>query len=264
MFRRFAVILLLLFSGTALAAVKGEEVTYKSGGVTMKGYIAYDDAIQGKRPGILVVHEWWGHNDYARKRARMLAEKGYTALAVDMYGDGKTADHPDTAKQFVSAVAGNLPLMKQRFHAAEKTLKKHKTVDRKRIAAIGYCFGGAVVLNMARQGEKLAGVVSFHGTLGTKEPARPGRVKAQVLVLNGAADPFVTAEQIEAFKKEMDGAGAKYRLISYPGAKHGFTNPDADAYGQKFNMPLAYNKEVDQKSWEEMLAFFDVLFPKRK
>jgi dienelactone hydrolase len=263
MFRRFVAILMLLSSGAALAAVRGEEVTYKSGDVTLKGYIAYDDAIQGKRPGILVVHEWWGLNDYARKRARMLAELGYTALAVDMYGSGKTADHPDNAQRFMSEVANNLPLMKRRFQAAEKVLKKHKTVDDNRLGAIGYCFGGAVVLNMARQGERLAGVVSFHGSLSTSEPARPGRVKAQVLVLNGADDPFAAAGQIAAFKKEMDDAGIKYRFVNYPGAKHGFTNPDADAYGRKFNMPLAYNREADEKSWAEMQAFFSGLFRKQ-
>ncbi len=263
MLRRLMAVGLLLFSGAVLAAVKGEEVTYKSGDVTMKGYIAYDDAIKGKRPGILVVHEWWGLNDYARKRAHMLAGLGYTALAVDMYGSGKTADHPDNAKQFASEVGGNLPMMMKRFQAAEKLLKKHKTVDGGRLGAIGYCFGGAVVLNMARQGEKLAGVASFHGSLGTNEPAKRGRVRAQVLVLNGADDPFITADQIAAFKKEMENAGAKYRFISYPGAKHSFTNPDADTFGKKFNMPLAYNKEADQKSWEEMQAFFSGVLGKK-
>ncbi len=263
MLRWFSGILLAIISSAALAAVKGEEVSYEAEGVVMKGYLAYDDAVKGKRPGILVVHEWWGHNDYSRARARMLAEMGYTALAVDMYGSGKTADHPDNAKQFMSEVGGNLPLMKQRFKAAEKTLKKHKTVDDKRLGAIGYCFGGAVVLNMARQGEKLAGVVSFHGSLGTSEPARSGKVKAQVLVLNGAEDPFITAEQVAAFKKEMDNAGAKYRFINYPGAKHSFTNPDADTLGKKFNMPFAYSKEADQKSWAEMQAFFNGLFRKK-
>ena len=210
MLRWFSGILLAIISSAALAAVKGEEVSYEAEGVVMKGYLAYDDAIQGKRPGVLVVHEWWGHNDYARKRARMLAEMGYTALAVDMYGSGKTADHPDNAKQFMSEVMGNLPLMKQRFRAAEKALKKHKTVDDKRLGAIGYCFGGAVVLNMARQGEKLAGVVSFHGSLGTSDPARYGKVKAQVLVLNGAEDPFITAEQIEGLQ---EGDGQRRRQV---------------------------------------------------
>ena len=188
---------------------------------------------------------WWCTSGGATtitpaKRARMLAGMGYTALAVDMYGSGKTADHPDNAKQFMSEVMGNLPLMKQRFRAAEKALKKHKTVDDKRLGAIGYCFGGAVVLNMARQGEKLAGVVSFHGSLATSDPARYGRVKAQVLVLNGAEDPFITAEQIEGFKKEMDNAGAGYRFINYPSARHSFTNPDVPPVAGWFNMPFAY------------------------
>ena len=263
MLRWFTGILLAILSSAALAAVKGEEVQYQDNGVTLKGYLAYDDAIKDNRPGILVVHEWWGHNNYTRMRARKLAELGYTALAVDMYGGGKTADHPDTAKQFMSEVASNLPLMKQRFKAARKLLAKHKTVDNNRIGAIGYCFGGAVVLNMARAGEKLAGVVSLHGSLGTPEPARYGKVKTQVLVLNGADDTFVTAEQIEAFKKEMENAGAKYRFINYPGARHGFTNPDANVYGPKFNMPLAYNKDADERSWAEMQAFFNGLFRRK-
>ena len=172
MLRWFTGILLAILSSAALAAVKGEEVQYQDNGVTLKGYLAYDDAIKDKRPGILVVHEWWGHNNYTRMRARKLAELGYTALAVDMYGGGKTADHPDTAKQFMSEVASNLPLMKQRFKAARKLLAKHKTVDNNRIGAIGYCFGGAVVLNMARAGEKLAGVVGFHGSPRAPRPPR--------------------------------------------------------------------------------------------
>lgn len=263
MLRWLTGILLAVVSSAALAVVKGEEVQYQADGVVMKGYLAYDDAVKDRRPGVLVVHEWWGHNSYARKRARMLAELGYTALAVDMYGDGKSADHPDTAKQFMSEVAQNLPVMQERFKAARRLLARHKTVDNDRLGAIGYCFGGAVVLNMARAGEKLAGVVSFHGSLGTPEPARYGKVKASVLVLNGAEDSFITAEQIEAFKKEMENAGAKYRFINYPGAKHGFTNPDADVYGPKFNMPLAYNKDADERSWAEMQAFFNGLFRKK-
>jgi len=244
-----------LFAPSTWAAVKGEEVQYRDGGVVMKGYLAYDDAVKGKRPGILVVHEWWGHNEYARKRARMLAGLGYTALAVDMYGNGKTTDHPDTAGKFSGEVRKNLPLMTARFHAARRVLAAHKTVDAKRIAAIGYCFGGAVVLEMARQGEDLAGVVSFHGLLDTDHPAQPGKVVAQVLVLTGADDPFVPAVSVAAFKKEMDAAGANYRVISYPGAKHSFTNPDADAFGKKFNIPLAYNSAADKASWQESQNF---------
>ena len=263
MLRWLTGILFVVLSSTALAAVKGEEVQYQDDGVTLKGYLAYDDAIKDKRPGILVVHEWWGHNDYTRKRARMLAEMGYTALAVDMYGDGKQANHPEDAKKFSGALFADHAVLRARFQAAEKFLKKHKTVDRKRIGAIGYCLGGGVVLEMARAGENLVGVASFHGGLGTPSPAQKGKVKAQVLVLNGAADSFVTAEQIENFKKEMETAGVKYRFINYPGAKHSFTNPDADKYAEQFKMPIAYNAEADKQSWAEMSKFFDGLFKKK-
>jgi dienelactone hydrolase len=255
--------LVALFATPAWAAVKGEEVQYRDGNVVMKGYLAYDDAVKGKRPGVIVVHEWWGHNEYTRKRARMLAELGYTALAVDMYGEGKTADHPDTAGKFSGEVRKNMALMTARFNAARQVLIKHKTVDAKRVAAIGYCFGGSVVLEMARQGADLAGVVSFHGNLQTEHPAKPGKVKAQLLVLNGGDDPFVSAESIAAFKKEMEAARAKYRFVSYPGAKHAFTNPDADGYGKKFNLPLAYNAVADKESWDQMKVFLAGAFQKK-
>ncbi|OGW61223.1 MAG: dienelactone hydrolase [Nitrospirae bacterium RBG_16_64_22] len=251
-----AVILLLVLPAAALAEVKGQEVEYRSSDKRMKGYLAFDPAIAGKRPGILVVHEWWGLNEYTRKRARMLAELGYTALALDMYGEGKQVAHPDDAGKLSAEVRKNMPVAKARFTAALELLAKHQSVDSKKIAAIGYCFGGGIVLEMARSGVDLAGVVSFHGSLGTASPARPGAVKAKVLVLNGAADPLVTPEQIEKFKKEMAAARADLKFVSYHGAKHAFTNPDADVIGEKFNMPVAFNAEADKKSWEEMRVFF--------
>ncbi len=250
----------LFFSGHALAALVEKPVDYSDGETTLKGFIVYDDAIRGKRPGVLVVHEWWGHNDYARKRARMLARLGYVALAVDMYGNGTQAMHPDDAKKFSSKVAGNMPLAKSRFMAAMKLLQKHKKTDRKKIAAIGYCFGGSIVLNMARQGVELAGVVSFHGSLGTATPAQAGNVKARVLVAHGGADPFIPGEQIAGFLDEMNRAGVDYRFIAYSGAVHAFTNPDANQYGKKFNLPLRYNERADKASWEEMQRFFDEIF----
>jgi dienelactone hydrolase len=264
MFRTIFAALLALTAAAApaLAAVQGEPVEYKAGGVAMQGYLAYDDAVKGKRPGVIVIHEWWGHNEYARKRARMLAELGYTALAVDMYGGGQTADHPDNAKQFMQALTGDPKLVRARFDAALKALRKHKTVDARHVAAIGYCMGGIIVLNMAREGANLAGVASFHGSLGTATPAQPGKVRAKVLVLTGAADPFVPAEQVEAFRKEMDAARADYKLVSYPGAKHSFTSPDADALGPKFNLPFAYDAAADQASWAELQAFFGRIFRK--
>lgn len=242
------------------AAVIGEEVTYESDGTTLKGYFAYDDQVQGKRPGVLVVHEWWGHNDYVRERARMLAALGYTALALDMYGDGKQAKHPDDAGKFAAAVRSNMPEAEKRFRAALALLRIHPTVDAEEIAAIGYCFGGGIVLEMARRGVDLAGVASFHGSLSTNNPARKGTVKAKVLVMNGADDPFTKPEQIAAFKEEMEQAGVEYTFISYPGAKHAFTNPMADRFGEEFNMPLAYNAEADKQSWAEMQRFFNKLF----
>ena len=256
-----ALLLITALSGTADAAVQGREVDYSAGdGTVLKGYLATDPAQAGKRPGILVVHEWWGLNNYARKRADMLAALGYTALAVDMYGGGKTAIHPENAGKFASAVGKDLPLAKKRFLAGLELLRQQPSVDPTRVAAIGYCFGGGIVLAMARAGVDIAGVASFHGSLGTGAPAAPGVIKARILVLNGADDPFTTPEQLTAFKKEMDAAGANYRIINYPGAKHSFTNPDADAYGKKFNLPLAYNAQADKESWQAMQEFFKAIF----
>ena len=255
-----ALLILLSSIVVASAAVHGEEVSYTADGVTLKGYLAYDDAIKGKRPGVLVVHEWWGHNDYSRMRARKLAEMGFIALAVDMYGNGKQASHPDDAGKFAGEVMKNKAAATARFTAAMKILKDHPNTDPKHIAAIGYCFGGSVVLDMARQGMDLDGVASFHGGLTTTTPAKPGMVKAKILVCNGAADPFVTAEDIAAFKKEMDAAKVDYQFIEYPGAKHAFTNPAADENGKKFNLPLAYNAEADKKSWADLAAFLKKVF----
>ncbi|KPK38437.1 MAG: dienelactone hydrolase [Gammaproteobacteria bacterium SG8_47] len=252
----------LALLSTSVMALHTEEIEYTANGTTLKGYLAYDDQIKGKRPGILVVHEWWGHNAYVRKRAEMLAALGYTALAVDMYGDGKQAAHPEDAGKFASEVRSNMPVARARFLAAMEVLQKHPTVDNAEVAAIGYCFGGGIVLEMARSGLDLDGVVSFHGSLGTQNPAQSGAVKAKLLVLNGAADPFVKPEQIADFKAEMEAAGVSYTFIDYPNAKHAFTNPEADGFGQKFNLPLAYNAEADAASWQEMRRFFKDLFGK--
>lgn len=258
--KKILMLSLLLFSLPLQAKVVGEEVSYEYNNVTFKGYIAYDDAIKGKRPGILVVHEWWGHNAYARKRADMLAELGYTALALDMYGEGKQAHHPKDAGAFSAAVKANMNDAEGRFMAAYQHLAGHKTVNKKKIAAIGYCFGGQIVLEMARRGVDLKGVVSFHGALVTKSPAQKGQVKGKVLVLNGAADPFVKPEQIKAFEAEMSAAGVNYKIHHYEGAKHAFTNPQATEFGQKFGIPLAYNAAADEQSWAEMQVFLKSIF----
>jgi dienelactone hydrolase len=236
------------------------EVDYYSDGTTLKGFIAYDGEIKGKRPGVLIVHEWWGHNDYVRKRAKMIAELGYTALALDMFGDGKQANHPDDAGKFAMEVFNNMDISKAKFEAAMKLLKAQPTTDTEQIAAIGYCFGGGVVLHMARFGLELDAIVSFHGALQTGQPAEQDKVKGRLLVCNGADDPMTTPAQIEAFKKEMSDAGVHYKFINYPGAMHSFTNPIADSVGKKFNIPLAYNKEADEKSWAEMQALFSEVF----
>ena len=262
---RLAVFMLVLgITGAAAAEprILGKAVDYSAQGVAMKGYLAYDESITGKRPGVLVVHEWWGLNDYARKRARMLAELGYTALAVDMYGDGKQAMHPDDAKAFSSELMKNFDVGKARFVAAMEFLKQQASVDPSRIAAIGYCMGGGVVLHMARQGVELKGVASFHGSLTAVKPAQSGVIKAKILVLNGGADKFITPEQIEAFKQEMKAAGADFQFISYPGALHSFTNPEATELGKKFDMPVAYNAKADKESWDEMKNFLSTIFKK--
>ncbi len=263
--RKFLFILasLLLVAASAHAKVVGEAVSYSDHGVILKGYLAYDEAIKAKRPGILVVHEWWGLNDYARKRATMLAEMGYTALALDMYGDGKTTEHPDEAGKFAAEVNKNMPLAKSRFEAGRKFLAAHKTVAKGQIAAIGYCFGGGVVLNMARLGAPLKAVASFHGTLATTTPAVPGKVKASIAVYTGADDAMVPKAQVDGFAKEMKSAGVDYRLVSYPGAKHSFSNPEADRLGKQFNLPIAYNAAADQDSWAQLGIFLATVFGPR-
>jgi dienelactone hydrolase len=252
-----------LFATSAHAAIQGREVDYKADGVTLKGYVAYDDSFKGKRPAVLVVHEWWGHNDYARKRADMLAALGYTALAVDMYGDGKQAHHPADAGKFATEVSKNMPMAKARFEAGMDVLRKEPTVDPDEMAAFGYCFGGGVALNMARMGEDLKGVASFHGSLGTGNPAQPGKVKARIVSFTGEEDPMIDAASVAAFKREMDAAKADYRVVTYPGAKHSFTNPAADALGKEFNLPLAYNEAADKDSWKQATEFLKEVFEKK-
>jgi len=256
----FTLVLGMVGVGSAEPKIVGKAVEYSAQNVVIKGYLAYDENLKGKRPGVLVVPEWWGLNDYARKRARMLAELGYTALAVDMYGEGKVVTTPEEASKLSSEVMKNFDVGKARFIAAMDLLKQQPIVDPTRIAAIGYCFGGGVVLNMARQGVDLKGVVSFHGGLAAIKPAQAGSVKAKILVLNGGADKFTTPEQIEAFKGEMKAAGANFQFISYSGAMHSFTNPEATELGKKFNMPIAYNAKADRESWNEMKEFLNTLF----
>jgi dienelactone hydrolase len=247
----------LAMAGNAQAAIKEEPVTYQDGGTTMKGFVVYDDAVQGKRPGIVMVHEWWGITKHIHNEAQKFAQQGYTAFIADMYGDAKTADNPKDAGALSGSVMKDAKVMEARFNAARTELARHPTVDPTRIGAVGYCFGGAVVLNMARAGANLAAVAGFHASLGLNTPAPgPGTVKAKILVLNGADDPFVKREQYEVFKKDLDAAKADYRIIEYPGAVHACTNPEATELGKKFNLPLKYDPEVDQKAMAEATKFF--------
>ncbi len=242
-----------------LSDVVGEEVEYTADSITMKGYIAYDKSIEGKVPGVIVVHEWWGHNDYARKRAKMLADLGYVAFALDMYGNGQQAGHPKDAMAFSSSVMANIDGAKARFDQALATLKANPKVDTSKIAAIGYCFGGSVVLTMANMGEDLDGVAAFHS--GVQLPVMPNeKLKAQVLVMNGAEDPFISEESIETFKTDMDSLTIDYKYESLPGAVHAYSNPDADSLGQKFNLPLAYNAKADSTAWAELEVFLTKVF----
>ena len=281
--------LLLVCASVAFAAVKTQEIEYTVDGTALQGFMAWDDAKTGKRPGILVVHEWWGHNQHARNAAEKLAKAGYVAFALDMFGKGKVTTHPSEAQAFVAEATkdpalakarfdagrvqllkspyvdperigaigycfgGGVALAKTRFDAARVQLLKSPYVDPQRIGAIGYCFGGAVVLARASEGEDLDAVATFHAALGNGEPVEKGKVKARLLVMTGADDPMVTADAVAAFQKQMKDAGAHLTVIRFPGARHGFTNPDADKAGLE---GLAYNADADKKSWAEALKLF--------
>ena len=244
---------------TTTIQIKEDEVTYKDDTTTLHGYVAYDANSDKKRPGILVVPEWWGVTDYTRGRAKQLAGLGYIAITVDMYGNGKTADNPKDAGNAAMPFYKNPQLGKGRLDAALAKLQSYSQLDSANIAAIGYCFGGAMVLNAARLGEPYKGVVSFHGGLVGVTPQK-GKTTAKALVLHGEDDKFVLPAEVATFKKQMDSVGADYTFKSYPGATHAFTNPNATALGEKFKIPIAYNAAADSASWKEMKEFFGKIF----
>lgn len=246
-----------LSAGGALAELKSETVTYTVGDRELSGYVVYDDAVSGKRPGVIVVHEWWGHDEYARSRANKLAKEGYTAFAVDMYGTGRLASHPKDAKGYMMEVLQNKDLMHARFKAGLKILKAHETVDSSKTGALGYCFGGNVVLDMARAGVDLDAVAAFHASLGATVPATPNSVKAQVKVFNGADDPFIKSENLTALLNGMELGGADFEYVSYPGVQHSFTSMAATAKGEKLGLPLKYDAEADADSWARTLAMLE-------
>ena len=248
---------LLLGLLSASAHLHSEIIEYKQGDTALKGYLVYDSAVSGPRPGVLVVHEWWGLNEYARSRADQLARLGYVAFAVDMYGNGTVVRTPQEAGAMAGALKNNRPLMRERINAALATLKAQPQTDPKRIAAIGYCFGGTVALELARSGADIAGVVSFHGGLDTPTPADAKNIRCKVLVLHGADDPYVPSAQVQAFQEEMRAAHVDWQVNLYSDAVHGFTNPNN---GTDKSKGLAYNEKAALRSWEAMKQFFAEIF----
>jgi dienelactone hydrolase len=248
---------LALLGTRAEAKVVGKTVAYEDAGVHLDGYLAYDDAIAGRRPGVLVVHEWWGLNEYARRRADQLAALGYVAFAVDMYGKGKVTRQPEEASEWAKQVSSNVRLWQQRALAGLKALKKEARTDPGRIAAIGYCFGGSTVQQLAYSGADIKGVVSFHGSLVLPPAEQASKVKAKILICHGAADPFTKPESVAEYMTAMEKAGLDWQLNVYGGAKHSFTNPDADKTGIA---GLGYSKSADQRSWAAMQLFFREIF----
>lgn len=238
----------------------GQFVTYSSGGLDMQGYFAPASGRSGLRPGIVVVHEWWGQNDYTRRRADMLAALGYPALALDLYGGGHNAADPDEAGRLMNALIGDTATLRARFSAALDCLQEQDGVDPQRAGAIGYCFGGGVVLHVARAGAPLDVVASFHGNLDLAIVPGAGAMHAVAVAYNGEADSFVSAASIATFRDEMDRAGARYQLIQLPGALHGFSNPGATEKGEQYGLPLRYDELADQASWAHMQLMFRDVF----
>jgi dienelactone hydrolase len=249
--------ILFLIGVEAQAEVQSKSIDYRHGDTVLKGFLAYDDKAPGKRPGILVVHEWWGLNDYARQRAEMLAELGYVAFAVDMYGAGKTVTTAEEAGQLAGPFYQDIPKLRARLAAGLDVLKSQDNVDSTKLAAIGYCFGGTCCLQFALGGADLAGVVSFHGGLFTPVEAEAASCKARLLILHGADDPLIPEEQISSFQQVLRKAGTRWEMVSYGGAVHAFTNPGAGRVGIK---GVAYHAEADRRSWQHMKHFFDELF----
>jgi dienelactone hydrolase len=243
-----------------MTSVHTETLTYPAGGKTLRSFLAFDESLVGKRPGIVLFGEWWGLNEYLKRRARQIAELGYVALAADVYGDAKTAADAKEAGALMNGLFADMPATNERIKGAIAALAARPEVDATRLGAMGYCLGGALSLHAARLGLDLKGVASFHGSLDKTHAAKKGDVKAKVLVCHGADDKFVSPEQLESFKQEMRELGADLKFVSYPGALHGFTNPEATENGRRNSLPLAYDENADRKSWEEMKSFWARVF----
>jgi len=256
---KWLIIMLILLTGgtTVYAELRTQPVEYHDGDVLLEGYLAYDDAVKTRRPGIMVVHEWWGLNQYIKKRTEELARLGYIALAIDMYGKGINTKDPQKAGELSGVFTKNRELMRSRAVQGLKILRKNNLTDSDHIVAIGYCFGGTTVLELARSGAEISGVASFHGGLDTSNPLDAKNIKGSVLVLQGANDPFNPPEKVDAFQDEMRKANVDWQMNIYGGAEHSFTNPDADSFGIK---GVAYNAKADKRSWDALMAFIRELF----
>lgn len=258
MLHRLAAFILVLFiPSLCLAEIQSKVISYQHGDVQLEGFLAWDDARTGKRPGILVVHEWWGLNEYARDRARQLAALGYAAFAVDMYGKGQVTTHPDQAATWMKQVQADVKQWQGRARTGLAVLQSQEMVDPQRLAAIGYCFGGATVLQLAYSGADVKGVVSFHGALPMPTGQQAQGADTKILIAHGNADPFLTEEHVRKFRQALDAANLDWQMVVYAGARHSFTNPGADAHGID---ALKYNRQADVRSWKHMQLFFEELF----
>jgi len=246
-----------MFAGSVVAEIKSETIEYKQDATVCEGQLVFDAAAKGKRPGVLVAHQWKGLTAYEKKRAEMLAQLGYVVFCADVYGKGVRADNPQDASKLAGIYKADRPLLRARVNAAFDHLKKQSSVDTKRMAAIGYCFGGTTVLELARSGTDVAGVVSFHGALSTPTPDDAKQIKGKVLALHGADDPFVPPTEVAAFEEEMRKAKVDWHLTSYGSAVHSFTMKEAGTDNSK---GAAYNEKADQRSWEAMKVFFAEIF----
>ncbi len=252
-----AVLCALVYAAPCPAALHTETVSYGLGGETFKGYLAYDEGIKGIRPVVLVVHEWWGLNDYVKRRADQLAGLGYIAFAADIYGNGFVTKDAQEAGKFAGRFRNDRRLLRDRVAAGFEILLRHPLVDERRTAAVGYCFGGTAVLELARSGAPVAGTVTFHGGLDTPTPGDAKNIRGKVLALHGADDTFVPPPQVAAFQDEMRKAKVDWQMVFYGGAVHSFTNPDS---GSDPSRGVAYNEKADKRSWEHMRLFFAELF----
>lgn len=249
--------LLFTLASPALAAIQTKTIPYKDGDVDLEGHLTWDDAVKGKRPGVLVVHEWWGLNDHARDRAADLAKMGYVAFAVDMYGKGKLTENPAEAREWATALRANTDTWRKRAAAGLEILKKQDNVDGDKLAAIGYCFGGSTCLQLAYHGAPLKAIGTFHAALPAPKADEAKGIKAKILVAHGAADTFIPEESIKAFRAALDGAKVDYKFVAYPGVKHSFTVTSADKRGIE---GMKYDKHADEDSWKQLQELLKTAF----